>query len=91
MSIVLKIVLFIFLLPLGAGIIYRSVDRIYASAVEYRSATGKDVCSLVATFLVAFFAVAFALFFFVAFFFAIKSFSVFILAVLITNAIVLRN
>ena len=52
MSIVLKIVLFIFLLPLGAGIIYRSVDRIYASAVEYRSATGKDVCSLVATFLV---------------------------------------
>ena len=52
MSIVLKIVLFIILLPFGAGIIYRSVDRIHANAVSYRSATGKDVCLLVATFLV---------------------------------------
>jgi TRAP-type C4-dicarboxylate transport system permease small subunit len=52
MSIVLKIVLFLLLLPLGAGIIYRSVDRIHANAVEYRSATGRDVCLLVATVLV---------------------------------------
>jgi hypothetical protein len=52
MSIVLKIVLFILLLPFGAGIIYRSVDRIHASAVGYRSATGRDVCLLVATVLV---------------------------------------
>lgn len=52
MSIVLKIVLFIVLLLFGAGIIYLSVDRIYAKAVEYPSATGKDVCLLVATFFV---------------------------------------
>jgi hypothetical protein len=52
MSILLKIILFILLLPFGAGIIYRSVDRIHASFVEARSATGRDVCLLVATFLV---------------------------------------
>jgi TRAP-type C4-dicarboxylate transport system permease small subunit len=52
MSIVLKIVLFIILLPLGAGIIYRSGDRIHASVVEYRSATGRDICLLVETFFV---------------------------------------
>jgi len=52
MSIVLKILLFILLLPFGAGIIYRSVDRLYTNAVEYPSATGKDVCLLVATVLV---------------------------------------
>jgi len=52
MSIVLKIILFIFLLPFGAGIIYRSVNRLYANVVRYPSATGKDVCLLVATLLV---------------------------------------
>ena len=52
MFIVLKILLFLFLLPSGAGIIYRSVDRIYANAVEYPSATGKDVCLFVATLVV---------------------------------------
>jgi len=52
MPIILKIILFVVLLPFGAGIIYRLVDMIYAGAVEFRSATGKDVCLLVATFLV---------------------------------------
>ena len=52
MHVVLKIVLFILLLPSGAGIIYRSVDRMYASVVEYTTATGRDVCLLVETLLV---------------------------------------
>ena len=52
MSIVWKIILFILLLPFGAGIIYRSVDRIHASFVMVRSATARDVCLLVATVLV---------------------------------------
>jgi hypothetical protein len=52
MTIIWKIVLFVLLLPFGAGIIYRAVDMIYASIVQYRSATGRDVCLLVATALV---------------------------------------
>ena len=47
MSIVLKIVLFVLLFPFGAGIIYRSVDRL-----GVRGATARDVWQLVAGALV---------------------------------------
>ena len=51
MSIALKIVLFVLLLPIGAGIIYRSLDRVYATVVQYPSATGKDICMILGTLL----------------------------------------
>ncbi len=49
MSIVLRIILLLFILPFGAGIIYRTGDRLYSIFARYPSMTGKHVCLLVET------------------------------------------
>ena len=48
----LKVVGCLLLMGAGRGMIYRFVDRVWLSAVDNPSKTGKDVCRLVASTLV---------------------------------------
>ena len=65
MPLALKIVVFILLLPIGGIIIYKLVDGIYSSVVEYQSATGRDVCVIFGGVLVLIYWVVLAWLFFI--------------------------